>query len=99
MNNTVARLREAAWSKMNALASMRQFIQSELEHSQSFLPTTSIEKLRHALSQIDSFNAEVFELIQQSNESDHDENLEHQLDELSNQYDYLMQDVEGIFGS
>lgn len=84
---------------MNALASMRQFIQSELEHSQSFLPTSSIEKLRRALSQIDSFNAEVFELIQQSNESAYSENLEHQLDELSAQYDFLMQDVEGIFGN
>lgn len=98
MNNTAARLREAAWSKINALSSMRQFIQNELEHSQSFLPTDSIEKLRRALGQIDSFNAEVFELIQQTKEDDYTENLEQQIDELSDQYDYLMEDVGGIFG-
>ncbi len=98
MNTTATRLQHAAWSKMETLSGMRQFIHTELEHSQSFLPTTSIEKLKRALGQIDSFSSEVFELIQQAKEADHTEGLERQFDDLTSQYDYLMQDVESIFG-
>lgn len=97
MNSTANRLQQAAWSKMETLSSMRQFIQQELEHSQSFLPTNSVEKLRQALGQIDSFRNEAFELIQQAKETDNSAQLEHQFEELDSQYDYLMQGVESIF--
>ena len=98
MNNTALRLRDTAWSKMETLTNMKQFIQHELGHSQSFLPTDSIEKLKRTLRQIDSFNTDVFELIRLANEEDNTTGLELKLDELSAQYDCLMQDVEAIFG-
>lgn len=98
MNNTATRLQQAAWSKMETLSNTKRFIQNELEHSQSFLPTNSVEKLKQALSQIEQFNMKVFELIEQSKEASHPEGFEYQFELLNSQYDYLMQDVETIFG-
>lgn len=98
MNSTTIRLRESAWSKIEALASMKRFIQSELEHSQSLLPSDSYEKLREALNQINRSNSEVFLLIEQPNQVSLTAGLEQKLEELSCQYDHLMQNMEGIFG-
>lgn len=98
MNNTATKLTDAAWSKLETLSTMRRFIQSELDHSHSFPPGFSSEKLERALSRIDSFSSDFSKFLAAKNAHSHSDHLEEQFDELSHGYSALMQDIETIVG-
>lgn len=94
MDNTITKLADAAWSKMEALFRMRKFIENELDHAQSFPPGFSSEKLHQALLRIDGFTTEFSGFLSFKNSVVHPNDLEEQFDELSHRYAELMQELE-----
>jgi hypothetical protein len=96
MNNPVTKLADAAWSKIEVLSTMRRFIQNELNYPDSLPAGFSSEKLRQALVRIDSFSGEFSYFLSLKNTQPDPTYLEDKFDELSNQYNDLMQELERI---
>ncbi|MCC6724039.1 MAG: hypothetical protein IT258_05975 [Saprospiraceae bacterium] len=96
MNNPVTNLADAAWSKMEVLSTMRRFIQNELNYPDSLPAGFSTEKLQSALVSIDSFSGEFSYFLSLKNTQPDPTYLEDKFDELSNQYNHLMQELESL---
>lgn len=96
MNNTTTQLTEAAWSKLEALSTIRRFIQNELEHASSLPPNIPNEKFERALNQIDGFSAVISQFLVSKNQGPYSQELEEKFEELSDRYTALMQELERI---
>ena len=97
MNNTVTRLSDLAWSKLESLSRTRKFIQRELDHSHSMPQAYSPERFRQALSQIDHFTAEFSSFLQTKRSQKHQPDVvEAHFDEFSARYSKLMESLENM---
>lgn len=97
MNNPVTNLVDAAWSKMEALSTMRSFIQNELNHHPDSLPIGfTAEKRHHAPSSMDGFSGKSAYFLRLKNTQPDLSYLEDQFDELDQRYHCLMQELERI---
>jgi hypothetical protein len=96
MNDPVTKLTDAAWSKMEVLSTMRRFIQNELNYPESLPMGFSTEKLQNALLRIDSFSGEFSHFLSLKNVQPDPDFLEDKFDELSDRYNFLMQELESL---
>ncbi len=97
MNNTVTRLSDLAWSKLENISRVRKFLQGELDHSHSFPSGISLNNFEQGLDKIDRFTADFSRFLSiMRSRRQHPDVLEEQFDELSAQYAGLMQELESL---